>query len=88
MNVSLVAPEDEIVPVIVAELRRVWARGPYRGECWRRNKWRWEWHVWHVIGPVDYGRGTRTSLRASTASCLDRLKEVADAGLPGKDLFA
>ncbi len=83
-----IAPEHEIVAIISQPNCRIWARGPYRGDCFRKTGHLWIWWVYHAVGPVSYGRGEEKGLRRAQAACLARLKEVADAGLPGKDLFA
>lgn len=83
-----ILPDNRIVPVVAGRGRYIWGRGPYRAEVWRCGGSLWKWRVWHVVGPLTYGGPTRGhTLKATREAALARLKEVADAGLPGKDIF-
>jgi hypothetical protein len=81
-------PADRIVPIAAEPGRYIWGRGPYRAEVWRCGGTRWKWRVWHVIGPVTHGKADGWTLKATRETALKRLAEVADAGLPGKDILA
>ncbi len=85
---DLATPEDRPISVIIEPGHHVWARGVYRARCLRWSSRIWRWHVWHVMGPVYHGMGKENNLKKAKAACLARLKEVADAKLPGKDLWA
>ncbi len=84
---DLAIPDDQPISVIVEPDCRVWAIGPYRGQCVRLCG-SWWWRVWHVVGPVHYGHGKAKGVKKAEAACLARLQEVADTKLPGKDLWA